>query len=145
MTAYDVRFGTTFLNLMQFGSVKPVALPSTESYLLTGWVLKERPCTRCIKRNIGHLCHDEPRDSSKRSRGDRDQSIVEEEGPNHEFSAVQGMSRNVDAQDAAGQQLLPDGTISLSASSVNPASVQAGNISSSQGLGANSQQRKNNV
>ncbi|KAI1330715.1 hypothetical protein F5Y16DRAFT_362460 [Xylariaceae sp. FL0255] len=23
----------------------------------------ERPCTRCIKRNIGHLCHDEPRDS----------------------------------------------------------------------------------
>ncbi|POR34571.1 Regulator of drug sensitivity 2 [Tolypocladium paradoxum] len=23
---------------------------------------KERPCTRCIKRNIGHLCHDEPRE-----------------------------------------------------------------------------------
>ncbi|KAK6073576.1 transcriptional regulator [Seiridium cupressi] len=22
----------------------------------------ERPCTRCIKRNIAHLCHDEPRD-----------------------------------------------------------------------------------
>ncbi|KAH6613486.1 meiosis protein SPO22/ZIP4 like-domain-containing protein [Chaetomium tenue] len=22
----------------------------------------ERPCTRCIKRNIGHLCHDEPRE-----------------------------------------------------------------------------------
>ncbi|KAK4667117.1 Transcription factor [Podospora pseudopauciseta] len=21
-----------------------------------------RPCTRCVKRNIGHLCHDEPRD-----------------------------------------------------------------------------------
>ncbi|KAK4245326.1 meiosis protein SPO22/ZIP4 like-domain-containing protein [Corynascus novoguineensis] len=30
---------------------------------------KERPCTRCIKRNIGHLCHDEPRDhESKRSK-----------------------------------------------------------------------------
>ncbi|CAK7272475.1 Transcription factor [Sporothrix epigloea] len=26
----------------------------------------ERPCTRCIKRNIGHLCHDEPRDSESR-------------------------------------------------------------------------------
>lgn len=25
--------------------------------------LQERPCTRCIKRNIGHLCHDQPRDS----------------------------------------------------------------------------------
>jgi hypothetical protein len=23
---------------------------------------QERPCTRCIKRNIAHLCHDEPRD-----------------------------------------------------------------------------------
>ncbi|KAG5984695.1 hypothetical protein E4U55_003641 [Claviceps digitariae] len=23
----------------------------------------ERPCTRCIKRTIGHLCHDEPRDA----------------------------------------------------------------------------------
>ncbi|KAK3186619.1 Transcription factor [Lecanicillium sp. MT-2017a] len=23
----------------------------------------ERPCTRCIKRNIGHLCHDQPRES----------------------------------------------------------------------------------
>ncbi|KJZ71962.1 hypothetical protein HIM_08642 [Hirsutella minnesotensis 3608] len=23
----------------------------------------ERPCTRCIKRNIGHLCHDEPREA----------------------------------------------------------------------------------
>ncbi|KAM5359735.1 hypothetical protein ACJA88_015052 [Fusarium oxysporum] len=27
-----------------------------------------RPCTRCIKRNIAHLCHDEPRDDdSKKS------------------------------------------------------------------------------
>ncbi|KAK1761226.1 hypothetical protein QBC47DRAFT_369414 [Echria macrotheca] len=26
----------------------------------------ERPCTRCIKRNIGHLCHDEPRDQESR-------------------------------------------------------------------------------
>ncbi|KAK4242198.1 meiosis protein SPO22/ZIP4 like-domain-containing protein [Achaetomium macrosporum] len=25
-----------------------------------------RPCTRCIKRNIGHLCHDEPRDHESR-------------------------------------------------------------------------------
>jgi len=26
----------------------------------------ERPCTRCIKRNIGHLCHDEPREPAKK-------------------------------------------------------------------------------
>lgn len=24
----------------------------------------ERPCARCVKRDIGHLCHDEPRDAS---------------------------------------------------------------------------------
>lgn len=31
---------------------------------------QERPCTRCIKRNIGHLCHDEPREhDSKKARG----------------------------------------------------------------------------
>lgn len=32
---------------------------------------QERPCTRCIKRNIGHLCHDEPRehDNKKPGRG----------------------------------------------------------------------------
>ncbi|KAI0484299.1 meiosis protein SPO22/ZIP4 like-domain-containing protein [Xylariaceae sp. FL0804] len=30
----------------------------------------ERPCTRCVKRNIGHLCHDEPRDpDAKKPKG----------------------------------------------------------------------------
>ncbi|KAF2745899.1 hypothetical protein M011DRAFT_125559 [Sporormia fimetaria CBS 119925] len=28
----------------------------------------DRPCARCIKRNIGHLCHDEPRESVKRTK-----------------------------------------------------------------------------
>ncbi|UKZ64347.1 uncharacterized protein TrAtP1_005563 [Trichoderma atroviride] len=28
----------------------------------------ERPCTRCIKRNIGHLCHDEPRESEPKKK-----------------------------------------------------------------------------
>ncbi|KAI5864321.1 meiosis protein SPO22/ZIP4 like-domain-containing protein [Durotheca rogersii] len=45
----------------------------------------ERPCTRCIKRNIGHLCHDEPRDpdfkKSKSSRGSagHDESEIQPE------------------------------------------------------------------
>ncbi|EIN14633.1 hypothetical protein PUNSTDRAFT_96624 [Punctularia strigosozonata HHB-11173 SS5] len=33
-----------------------------------------RPCQRCIKREIGHLCHDEPRQSSSRS-GDKSTPI----------------------------------------------------------------------
>ncbi|KAF7196858.1 Zinc cluster transcription factor acuM [Pseudocercospora fuligena] len=30
----------------------------------------ERPCARCVKRDIGHLCHDEPRDPPKRQKSD---------------------------------------------------------------------------
>ncbi|KAK1622570.1 transcriptional regulator [Colletotrichum phormii] len=39
----------------------------------------ERPCTRCIKRNIGHLCHDEPRDAdSKKAKSSHTPSAVDE-------------------------------------------------------------------
>ncbi|KAG7080083.1 Transcriptional regulator [Colletotrichum scovillei] len=39
----------------------------------------ERPCTRCIKRNIGHLCHDEPRDAdSKKAKSSHAPSAVDE-------------------------------------------------------------------
>ncbi|KAF7547940.1 hypothetical protein G7Z17_g7379 [Cylindrodendrum hubeiense] len=42
-------------------------------------VLPERPCTRCIKRNIGHLCHDEPRDAdSKKAKSIQSSSVVDE-------------------------------------------------------------------
>ncbi|KHN98327.1 uncharacterized protein MAM_04088 [Metarhizium album ARSEF 1941] len=41
---------------------------------------KERPCTRCIKRNIGHLCHDEPRDAdAKKTRNGKTPSAPVEE------------------------------------------------------------------
>ncbi|KAF2154270.1 hypothetical protein K461DRAFT_285686 [Myriangium duriaei CBS 260.36] len=30
----------------------------------------ERPCARCIKRDIGHLCHDEPREPPKRTKSE---------------------------------------------------------------------------
>ena len=40
-------------------------MPPELPYLLTN-IPKERPCTRCIKRNIGHLCRDEPRETAKR-------------------------------------------------------------------------------
>ena len=37
----------------------------------------ERPCNRCIKRSIGHLCHDEPRESYK-SKSDAEIAVVSE-------------------------------------------------------------------
>ncbi|TKX25126.1 fungal Zn(2)-Cys(6) binuclear cluster domain-containing protein 5 [Elsinoe australis] len=30
----------------------------------------ERPCARCVKRDIGHLCHDEPREPAKRTKSE---------------------------------------------------------------------------
>lgn len=44
-------------------------------------VLQERPCARCIKRNIGHLCHDEPREpetATKKAKKQHSNSTVEE-------------------------------------------------------------------
>ena len=53
------------------------------------------------------------------------------------------MPRNVDVPDAAGQQILPDGTIGLPTAAVTAVQQQPGNIASSgQGLGTHSQQRE---
>ncbi|CDM37153.1 Zn(2)-C6 fungal-type DNA-binding domain [Penicillium roqueforti FM164] len=102
----------------------------------------ERPCTRCIKRNIGHLCHDEPRETAKRGRGEHEHSAADDEGSsNNELGSVQGMPTSVDIADAAGQQSFPDTTIGIAPSVVNPPStVPPGNLSaSSQSLEATSQ------
>ncbi|KAJ5454045.1 uncharacterized protein N7458_005001 [Penicillium daleae] len=115
----------------RFACCKPEDEPADQFQFV-----KERPCTRCIKRNIGHLCHDEPRVPPKRTRSEHDRSAVDEEGSsNNEPVTVRGMSRRVDVRDAAGQQILPDGTIGSSASSVQPGNIP----SSDQGLDANSQ------
>ena len=105
--------------------------------------MKERPCTRCIKRNIGHLCHDEQREPSKRARSEHEQSAADEEGSsNNEYPNVHSMPRKVDIQDAAGQQILADGTLGLTSSPMN--AVQPGPMSSSTGqnLGVTSQQQR---
>jgi hypothetical protein len=44
--------------------------------------LQERPCTRCIKRNIGHLCHDEPREPAKKTKQDPEGPKMEPDGVN---------------------------------------------------------------
>jgi hypothetical protein len=46
-------------------------------------VAQERPCARCIKRNIGHLCHDEPREpeaATKKSKSQHSNSAAEDDG-----------------------------------------------------------------
>jgi hypothetical protein len=100
-------------------------------------LLKERPCTRCIKRNIGHLCHDEPREPTKRR--DQDDSTVDEPGSsNNDQVNVSGMPQNVDVSDAAGQQILSDGAMGMPRSTVQPASITSSG--QGQGLNANNSQ-----
>lgn len=42
---------------------------------------QERPCTRCIKRNIGHLCHDEPREQETKKSKSLAPSTVQDAAP----------------------------------------------------------------
>lgn len=42
-------------------------------------MVQERPCTRCVKRDIGHLCHDEPRESVRVVKGKQEPAILEAE------------------------------------------------------------------
>ena len=36
---------------------------------------QERPCNRCVKRSIGHLCHDEPRELLSSSSRERNKAV----------------------------------------------------------------------
>jgi hypothetical protein len=95
-----------------------------------------RPCTRCVKRNIGHLCHDEPRDPKKQKsetsnapeNGHEDRNM----SPQVKASAtspVNGVSSNAEEQQqgkpsAAGSSVsLPPPPIPVSKSGGGPSGV----------------------
>lgn len=106
-------------------------------------VLQDRPCTRCIKRNIGHLCHDEPREPSKKAKSEREPSIAEGEAPaaGNGLQVPQGITTKTEGQGVSGQQqLLPESTIGLQPSADPSQAVQSQNITSQGGLDANSGQ-----
>ncbi|KAJ5175690.1 uncharacterized protein N7482_001567 [Penicillium canariense] len=141
--AYDLRSGTTSLpRLSPFPfpvprgtscqrRCKPEDVPADQFQFVKG-----RPCTRCIKRDIGHLCHDELREPTRQTQSKQDHSAADKEGSsNNELANVQGMPRTVDVPDAAGQKILPDGTIGISPSSARPGDIPP----SGRGLDSNSQ------
>jgi len=43
----------------------------------------QRPCTRCIKRDIGHLCHDEHREPVKKQKSEADGTSTDKQEPAH--------------------------------------------------------------
>lgn len=71
---------------------------------------QERPCTRCIKRNIGHLCHDEPREGVKKSKTDPDSTNGDSSSSKHDVTptdhAVNPITQGANAPDA-GLNLAP--------------------------------------
>ena len=68
---------------------------------------------RCIKRNIGHLCHDEPREQVKRPRSDNDHSTGEDEASiKHEDSPANGMPLSLEHQ-PPDQHILQESRLNL--------------------------------
>jgi hypothetical protein len=58
---------------------------------------QERPCTRCIKRNIGHLCHDEPRDQETRKSKSLAPSTVPDPAPQPDPGPSSSINQNAGA------------------------------------------------
>ena len=81
--------------------------------LLSHAIVQERPCTRCVKRNIGHLCHDEPREPVKTAKGEQDLIVGDEEAVfKQEEISSNGQPSLLD-QRQADQQLLQETGLDL--------------------------------
>jgi hypothetical protein len=63
---------------------------------------QERPCTRCVKRNIGHLCHDEPREAVKKSKSEHDTSPQESNTLNLEGTQPSDAASNAGSHQPGG-------------------------------------------
>ncbi|KAF4637760.1 hypothetical protein G7Y89_g330 [Cudoniella acicularis] len=81
----------------------------------------ERPCARCIKRNIGHLCHDEPREpdtATKKSKRQHSNSAAEDDDAAQEqpqSNADGGMSNSIEQPQEPSQ----DSSLALGSSGLS--------------------------
>ncbi|PGH12789.1 hypothetical protein AJ79_04013 [Helicocarpus griseus UAMH5409] len=100
----------------------------------------ERPCTRCIKRDIGHLCHDEPRENVKRPKSEHETSAPDEEGSsNDDFAGVQNMRRKLEPHDIS--QVLHNSSLPNLSTSIDPSQASQGiSTASAQPVDVNPQQ-----
>ncbi|KAL8654419.1 MAG: hypothetical protein Q9210_001513 [Variospora velana] len=74
----------------------------------------DRPCVRCVKRNIGHLCHDEPREPAKNAKVTPGRTIEGDDAAlKQDNLAGTHLLPTVD-QPQAGQQLLQEPDVDLS-------------------------------
>ena len=100
---------------------------------------QDRPCKRCIKRNIGHLCHDEPREGHgyhKKNKADSDATGADDTSPAQDDYSTATPSLGPPAlMDDGGHNLMQDDNISMRPSTDDPmvvsnsgAPTQAGSI-----------------
>ncbi|KAH8599134.1 hypothetical protein B0O99DRAFT_613102 [Bisporella sp. PMI_857] len=102
----------------------------------------ERPCARCIKRNIGHLCHDEPREpesATKKSKSQHSNSAAEDDGtpPDQIQAGTDGVISNALEQDRSQEPDLRLGVLGVSQGGPMQI-VQPSPVSSIQTKGLNS-------
>jgi hypothetical protein len=75
--------------------------------------LQDRPCTRCIQRNIGHLCHDESRETSSRKlKSEPDRALLNNESSKHELGKIRDMPA-FPPRGESGHSFLQDGDAGL--------------------------------
>lgn len=80
---------------------------------------QDRPCKRCIKRNIGHLCHDEPREGHgyhKKSKADSDATgpDADDTSPNKDEYATATPNLGPPAlMDEAGHNMIQDDNMTM--------------------------------
>lgn len=85
----------------------------------------ERPCTRCIKRRIGHLCHDEPREidsAAKKTKHSHNPSTIEGNEPCGEH--IQRNSNNGMSTSFQTPQEYPQDSLTIESSALPQASLQ---------------------
>lgn len=99
----------------------------------------ERPCTRCVKRNIGHLCHDEPREGVKKSKSESENTLADGEnsktGAHASEPALESASQEPNVPETAlslAPPPVPDrGASTASVAESDPVSApQLGNLNS---------------
>ncbi|KAK2806622.1 hypothetical protein FQN51_006588 [Onygenales sp. PD_10] len=97
----------------------------------------------CDSRNIGHLCHDEPRDNVKRAKSEHETTTADEEGPaNNDFANVQNMPRKIEPHEIIGDQVLHNPALSDLSASIEPSPATSQGISTAaaQPINVNPQQ-----
>ncbi|TKA61056.1 hypothetical protein B0A49_09269 [Cryomyces minteri] len=110
----------------------------------------ERPCTRCLKRSIGHLCRDEPREPTKRGKSDAENMLSDEEtspqqeqtSPDESYTTFDHALDQQDADLTLAPPTLSQDTIVNTAPIVQPTPVSAARI---QPLDSNGQSCKSYV